>query len=191
MTKRCGILPILSLLLLLSLCNIRSSAFLLTKTYTYTSSCKYSLLSSLQKNTKLDYHPAVEGWEEKYIASGGNTEHTQSSKGPRILATEFEVHAATELELHDLDVKHWPTWTTSDKEKWNVGNLVKDKEMPYGELSYVVQGKLEIVRKSTVNEGGEEGKAVIISEGDFVTFPKGFIASWKVLEELTWHYYLY
>ena len=180
MSKRRGTIPtILSLLLLLSLSNIRSFAFLLTKTY------KYSLLTSLQKNTKLDYHPAVEGWGEKYIANGGNTEQTESSdEGPRIIATEFEVHAATQSELHDLDVKHWPTWTTSDKEKWNVGNLVKDKEMPYGELSYVIQGKLEIVPKST-------GKAVIISEGDFVTFPKGFIASWKVLEELTWHYYLY
>ena len=40
---------------------------------------------------------------------------------------------------------------------------------------------MEIVPKSTENEGGEERKAVIISEGDFVTFLKG--SSWKVLEE--------
>ena len=56
--------------------------------------------------------------------------------------------------------------------------------MPYGELSYVIKGSLEITPVST-------GEAVIVKEGDFVTFPKGFIASWKVLEQPTWHYYLY
>ena len=84
----------------------------------------------------------------------------------------------------ELDVKHWPTWSTSNKEKWNVGNLVSDKEMPYGELSYMISGKLEITPASTK-------EAVVVKEGDFVTFPYGFIASWTVLEELTWHYYLY
>ena len=94
------------------------------------------------------------------------------------------MHAATESELSELDVEHWPIWATGDKEKWQVGNQVPDKEMPYGELSYLISGKLEIISQST-------GEPVIVSVGDFVTFPKNFIASWTVLEELTWHYYLY
>ena len=60
----------------------------------------------------------------------------------------------------------------------------KDKVMPYGELSYLISGKLEIVPKET-------GVPVIVSPGDFVTFPEGFESDWTVLEELTWHYYLY
>ena len=107
-----------------------------------------------------------------------------SANGPRILSLEFDVHKASEEELSELDVKHWPTWSTDDKPKWDVGNQVVDKEMPYGELSYVISGKLEIIPQST-------GVPVIVSVGDFVTFPQGFVASWKVLEELTWHYYLY
>lgn len=65
-----------------------------------------------------------------------------------------------------------------------MGNRVADKEMPYGELSYVMSGKLEIIPQST-------GEPVIVEKGDLVTFPRAFVASWKVLEELTWKYYLY
>mmetsp|Transcript_9527 Transcript_9527/g.20684 ORF Transcript_9527/g.20684 Transcript_9527/m.20684 type:complete len:211 (+) Transcript_9527:25-657(+) len=136
---------------------------------------------------RLNYHPAVEGWERKYLDGGGGDKSSRSdggTTGPRALSSEFEVRAATEAELSDLDVEHWPVWTTSDKEKWGVGNSVPNKEMPYGELSYVISGKLEIVPRST-------GVPSIVSEGDLVTFPKGFVASWKVLEELTWNYYLY
>lgn len=128
-----------------------------------------------------ELHPAVAGWPQKYADEGGDM---SSANGPRILSTEFDVHQATEEELSDLDVKHWPTWSTDDKAKWAVGNQVVDKEMPYGELSYVISGKLEIIPQST-------GVPVIVNVGDFVTFPQGFVASWKVLEELTWHYYLY
>ena len=96
----------------------------------------------------------------------------------------LEPRQATDAELSDLDVRHWPVWTTGDKEKWGVGNLVEDKEMPYGELSYMMSGRLEIVPKST-------GMPTIVEAGDFVTFPRGYVASWKVLEELTWNYYLY
>ena len=86
--------------------------------------------------------------------------------------------------MKELDVENWPTWTTSDKEKWAVGNQNADKVMPYGELSYMISGKLEIIPQST-------GEAVYIEAGDFVTFPEGFTSSWKVIEEVTWHYYLY
>lgn len=105
--------------------------------------------------------------------------------GPRVLSSEFDVQKASEEELlSELDVRHWPTWSTDDKPKWAVGNQVLDKEMPYGELSFVISGKLEIIPQAT-------GVPVIVNVGDFVTFPRGFVASWKVLEELTWHYYLY
>jgi uncharacterized cupin superfamily protein len=55
--------------------------------------------------------------------------------------------------------------------------------MPYNELSYVLSGKLEIIPPS--------GTPVLVQAGDFVTFPEGFKSTWTVLEELTWHYYLY
>ncbi len=128
-----------------------------------------------------EQHPAVVGWPEKYVAEGGSEENKENF---RIISEVFEVHPATDSEMKDLDVKNWPTWTTGDKPKWDVGNQVVDKEMPYGELSYMITGKLEIIPKST-------GVPVVVSPGDLVTFPKGFVASWQVLEELTWHYYLY
>jgi len=129
-------------------------------------------------------YPAVIGWPGKYKEGGGNIQDDAS--GPRvvILGTEFQIQKASPTQLQKLDVAHWPTWTTSDKSKCGVGNLVVDKEMPYGVASYVLSGKLEIIPQST-------GVPEIVSVGDFVTFPKGFVASWKVLEELTWHYYLY
>ena len=132
-------------------------------------------------------HPAVIGWPEKYREGGGGRDiqdDETTSSGPAILSTEFQIQKASSSQLQELDVMHWPTWTTSDKPKWTVGNQVVDKEMPYGELSYVLSGKLEIIPQST-------GVPEIVNVGDFVTFPKGFVASWKVLEELTWHYYLY
>lgn len=172
-------LLMLQLLLFLYVCNRRSSAFVLQKNF------KAVAVAAAQTRRGLDtsrhYHPAVDGWEEKYIDCGGKLD---DGCGPRIISDEFNVHAASESELLDLDVKNWPTWTTANKEKWNIGNLVADKDMPYGELSYVISGKLEITPQSTE-------RAIVVSEGDFVTFPRGFVASWKVLEELTWHYYLY
>jgi uncharacterized cupin superfamily protein len=136
-------------------------------------------------------HPAVLGWPQKYAEAtcsvgGSSSDNSNSSKdvGPRILSTEFQIQKATPSQLQQLDTLNWPTWSTSDKPKWQVDNQVQDKEMPYGELSYVINGQLEIIPKET-------GVPEIVNEGDFVTFPKGFVASWKVLKELTWHYYLY
>ena len=107
--------------------------------------------SARSSRTRIHYHPAVEGWDEKYAECGGDRSSSSSGGGggggPRSISTEFEVRAATEEELADLDVSHWPSWTTGDKEKWSVGNLVEDKEMPYGELSYMIAGRLEIVPK--------------------------------------------
>ena len=139
-----------------------------------------------------EVHPAVLGWPQKYAeassrSGGGDNSSSDSSNkdvGPRILSTKFQIQKATPSQLQQLDTLNWPTWSTSDKPKWQVNNQVQDKEMPYGELSYVINGQSEIIPKET-------GVPEIVNEGDFVTFPKGFVASWKVLKELTWHYYLY
>mmetsp|Transcript_30591 Transcript_30591/g.69114 ORF Transcript_30591/g.69114 Transcript_30591/m.69114 type:complete len:171 (-) Transcript_30591:57-569(-) len=139
----------------------------------------------MESLTRLHYHPAVEGWREKYVDAGGGAANAGdgTQRGPRIVSESFDVRRATSDEIEDLDVYCWPTWTTSDKEKWSVGNKVVGKVMPYGELSYLLSGQLEIIP-----DGGEP---VVIKKGDLVTFPRDFKASWCVLEELTWHYYLY
>jgi len=136
-----------------------------------------SLCSSPAENDEI--HPAVAGWPDKYCSN-----EEECGVGPQILNTEFAVDKGTDELVEDLDALNWPTWTTADKEKWAVGNQNTDKVMPYGELSYVLSGKLEII------PAGQE-EAVIVGPGDFVTFPEGFKASWRVLEELTWHYFLY
>ena len=122
-------------------------------------------------------HPAVSGWPEKYSGTLGGA-------GPRILHDTFAVQQADYSLLMDLDVENWPTWTTAGNDRWLENVTRKDKEMPYGELSYLLSGKLEIVPKDT-------GIPVLVNPGDFVTFPEGFVSDWTVLEELTWHYYLY
>ena len=132
--------------------------------------------SRSRTTTRFMTHPAVVGWPEKY--------GKPLSSGPQILSPVFAVQTATPEELERLDVAAWPIWTTADKEKWRVGNQNADKIMPYGELSFMISGRLEIIPQET-------GQAVIVEPGDFVTFPKDFVASWKVLEEVTWHYYLY
>jgi len=125
-------------------------------------------------------HPAVAGWPAKY-----NKGNAAPSAGPRILHPEFTVDRSISDELiNQLDIRNWPEWTTSDKEKWRVGNQNADKVMPYGELSYVLSGRLEIIPMGY-------SEAVVIEPGDLVTFPEGFVSSWRVLEELTWKYYLY
>ena len=122
-------------------------------------------------------HPAVAGWPDKYSGTAGGP-------GPRILHEVFAVQKADYDLLMQLDVANWPTWTTAGNDRWLEHETRKDKEMPYGELSYLISGKLEIVPKDT-------GVPVVVSPGDFVTFPEGFVSDWTVLEELTWHYYLY
>lgn len=131
-------------------------------------------------------HPAVEGWPEKYNAASTSEDASQqpSGRGPRILHDVFTVEPANEDTLYQLDVQNWPTWTTAKNPKWRVGKQNADKIMPYGELSYVVSGKLEIIPFGS-------NEKIIVQPGDFVTFPENFKASWTVVDELTWHYYLY
>ena len=72
-------------------------------------------------------------------------------------------------------LQNWPTWTTKGNDRWLEHVTRKDKVMPYGELSYLISGKLEIVPKDT-------GVPVVVNPGDFVTFPEGFVSDWTVLE---------
>ena len=123
-------------------------------------------------------HPAVEGWPAKYNGAIGGT------TGPRVMHNEFAVQKADSWMLMTLDVLNWPTWTTAGNDRWVEHVTREDKEMPYGELSYLTKGQLKIVPKAT-------GVPVIVNPGDFVTFPEGFVSDWTVLKELTWHYYLY
>jgi len=139
--------------------------------------------TQLHSTASSEIHPAVQGWPEKYATQGGQLASSQG-RGPRILHTEFTVQPATEYQKYQLNVDHWPIWTTSDKPKWTVGNQNKDKIMPYGELSFMISGVLEIISYG-------QNKVILVQAGDFVTFPQGFQASWRVLEEVTWHYYLY
>ena len=120
-------------------------------------------------------NPAVLGWPEKY---GG------SKKPDFILHDSFTVEKAEYSKLIELDVAEWPTWTTKGNDRWMEDVTRKDKEMPYGELSYLLSGQLEIVPKDT-------GVPVFVNPGDFVTFPEGFVSDWTVRKELTWHYFLY
>ena len=182
--------------------------------------------SETEAEVEAEIHPAVAGWPEKYKGSnksGGGTFHV----GPRKISDTFDVVAAAvvrdssgssssssdgERLFEELDVENWPTWTTSDKPKWQVGNVVRDKVMPYSELSYVISGKLRITysisnnsnnsnisRDDDDDDGNTTGRTtattgtevVIIGPGEFVTFPKDFCATWEVLEEMTWYYYLY
>lgn len=129
-----------------------------------------------------EIHPAVMEWPDKYCSN-----EDECGLGPRVLHTEFTVEKGNNDELaEDLDARNWPTWTTADKgERWAPGNQVVDKIMPYGELSYMVSGKLEIIPT------GQKDEVFLVKAGDLVTFPKDFQSSWRVLEELTWHYFLY
>ena len=172
------------------------------------SSILFMSSSSLQEQPSSDLdgepqHPAVVSWPDKYKECGGLFEYTHPDTkaatttptatlspqltGPRPLHSDFVVIRASPKALEDLDVEHWPVWTTGDKPKWAVGNRVSDKIMPYGELSFVLQGSLEIQPTT----GNKDEPSVLIEPGHLVTFPPGFQASWTVKEELTWKYYLY
>ena len=82
-------------------------------------------------------HPAVAGWPDKYTGTAGG-------HGPRVLHDAFAVLRRPQHKLViELDVKNWPTWTTAGNDRWVENVTRKDKEMPYGELSYLVSGQLD------------------------------------------------
>jgi len=75
--------PLVLLISLLSVCISWSNAFI----------CNHC---NKLPTMSLDYHPAVDGWEDKYIEQGGDKE---GKVGPKILSSTFDVHAANESEL--------------------------------------------------------------------------------------------
>lgn len=79
----------LVLLISLSVRISRSNAFICNH-------CNRRLSTPYLRKTSLDYHPAVDGWEDKYIEQGGDKE---GKVGPKILSTTFDIHAASDTEL--------------------------------------------------------------------------------------------
>ena len=55
------------------------------------------------------------------------------------------------------------------------------------ELSYLVEGSMEIIPK----EGPDAGKPQLVKTGDFVTFPLDFPCTWVVKEPVLKHYFIY
>jgi len=128
----------------------------------------------LPRLTAAAINPAVAGWPDKYTGD----------KVVQRLHDTFTVQQADYATLIELDVMNWPTWTTAGNDRWLENVTREGKEMPYGELSYLISGQLEIVPKDT-------GVPVLVNPGDFVTFPEGFVSDWTVRKELNWHYFLY
>jgi len=104
--------------------------------------------------------------------------------GPRAIHNVFTVEKATPEKLSELAVKNWGVWSTAGSAKYATGVKSPLKVYDGNELSYIISGKVEITPKAT-------GVPVLVSAGDFVTFPDGFECYWLVIEEVTKHYYLY
>jgi hypothetical protein len=141
--------------------------------------CSRTTLSPASVPRLAAHHPTVAAWPEKYTGTIG------AAKGPRVLHDAFAVLRGADSELLiELDVHNWPTWTTVGNDRWVENVARKDKEMPYGELCYLISGQIEFVPKDT-------GVGVVVNPGDFVTLPEGLVADHIVRKEITWHYYLY
>ena len=84
-------------------------------------SCHQYRRSSSAQHAIEEGHPAVIGWPEKYReGGGGDIQEDETTSGPAILSTEFQIQKAAPSQLQELDVMNWRTWTTSDKPKWTV-----------------------------------------------------------------------
>ena len=106
--------------------------------------------------------------------------------GPRPLHTDgkFTVEKATPELLKELDVENWPTWSTKGSPKYVVGKKSPLKVYDCNELSYIIEGKMEIESQKT-------GEKVLVQAGDFVTFPDEFPCYWHVIEEINKHWFCY
>jgi uncharacterized cupin superfamily protein len=78
----------------------------------------------------------------------------------------------TNEQLQKMGVEQWPVWTKEVSEfPWSYDQKEK---------CYILEGKVEV----TTNDG----EKVIISKGDFVTFPKGLSCTWKITQDIRKHY---
>ena len=77
----------------------------------------------------------------------------------------------TEQEIRELDVMHWPTWSSDvDKFDWSYDER---------ETCYILQGR------ATVTAGDER---VEVGPGDLVVFPAGMDCVWDVTRPIKKHY---
>ena len=113
-----------------------------------------------------------------------------SAKGARALHKTFTVEKATPAILEELDVLNWPTWGTEGSAKYKTGVRSPLKIYDTNELSYVTKGSMEI-HPADAKTGEVTGAAVLVSPGDFVTFPNGYACYWFVKQAVTKHWYLY
>lgn len=105
-------------------------------------------------------------------------------KGPRPIHSEFAVEKATDEMKEQLLVTSWGLWSTEGSLKYKTGVKSPQKVYDTNELSYIVSGKVDIIPENT-------GIPVTVHAGDFVTFPKGFVCYWHVIEPVLKHWYLY
>ena len=103
--------------------------------------------------------------------------------GPRPLHTTFTVEKATPELKAELGVNSWGVWSTEGSPRYKTGVRSPLKVYDGNELSFLISGSVEITP--------EDGEPVLVSAGDFVTFPSGFRCYWLVKEVVTKHYYLY
>lgn len=113
-----------------------------------------------------------------------------AGNGPRALHKTFTVEPATPTKLEELDVLSWPTWCTDGTAKYKTGVRSPLKVYDTNELSYVTKGQMEIT-PADAKTGEAIGEAVLVSPGDFVTFPDGFACYWFVKQAVTKHWHLY
>lgn len=103
-------------------------------------------------------------------------------KTAKPVSDKFDVKAATDAQIKEMDVTAWPTWTTKGSEKYKVGVKAPTKVYDTNELSYIISGEMDIIHGDTTTT---------VKAGDFVTFPDGFECNWFVKEEINKHWFCY
>jgi len=137
----------------------------------------FLLLSTLMLRHTSGFRRIVGGAHQRRLA-------TNLAAGPRPLHKVFTVEKALPEIKADLDVRTWPTWETEGSSKYKTGVKSPLKTYDCNELSYIISGKMEITPVET-------GVPVLVQEGDFITFPKGFACYWFVIEPVVKHWYIY
>lgn len=95
----------------------------------------------------------------------------------------FFVEKATTEDLNKLKVQSWSTWSSNDSPSYAIHKL-KNKVYQTNEICYIDKGKFQITPEET-------GRAIIVSAGDFVMFPKNFKCTWDVEEPVFKHWFEY
>lgn len=81
-------------------------------------------------------------------------------------------HKASPAKLEIVGVYDWPIWEKEPSEfSWTY-----DKD----EICYIIRGKFTVTP-----EGGEPQS---FERGDYITFPKGLVCTWKIEKAVEKHY---